>query len=174
MNTVKRWIREWVPSIVIAVVLALLVNTYVAQAMKVPSGSMLPTIQLGDRLIVEKMVGLTDFQHGDIVVFWPPIDGNKDRFVKRLIGLPGDTIQIKDGALYRNGEKVDEPYVHEKMTYTYGPVTVPPDHYFFLGDNRNNSMDSHMWQKTPFVDKKDVIGKAVFRFFPFTHMGSVS
>ncbi|MFC0211100.1 signal peptidase I [Paenibacillus chartarius] len=170
---IKKWIREWVPSLAIAAAISLFVNSYVAQAMQVPTGSMLPTIQIGDRLLVEKMVQWTDFEHGDIVVFWPPIEGNAERYVKRLIGLPGDTIEVKDGALYRNGDKVDEPYVTERMAYNFGPVTVPEDHYLFLGDNRNNSLDSHLW-KTPFVHKKDIIGKAVFRMFPFDHMGTVS
>ncbi|UJF34455.1 signal peptidase I [Paenibacillus hexagrammi] len=172
MNKILSFVKEWVPSVAISVIAALVINTYVAQAMTVPTGSMLPTIQLQDELIVEKMKPLTDFAFGDIVVFWPPIEGNKDRYVKRLIGLPGDTIEIKDGALYRNGEKVDEPYVKDPMKYTFTKVTVPAGNYFFLGDNRNDSYDSHLW-KTPFVPEKDLIGKAVFRLFPLTHIGTI-
>jgi signal peptidase I len=164
-------IKEWGPSLLIAIVVTFFFNAYVAQAMKVPTDSMVPTIQINDRFIVEKMKTFTDFEFGDIIVFWPPIAGNSDRYVKRLIGLPGDTIEIKEGALYRNGEKVDEPYVKDKMTYTFAKVTVPAGHYFFLGDNRNISYDSHMWKQTPFVAEKDVIGKAVLRFFPFNHLG---
>ncbi|MFD0697357.1 signal peptidase I [Paenibacillus sp. GCM10027628] len=172
MKSILKIAKEWVPSIAFAVILALVINTYVAQAMTVPTGSMLPTIQLKDELIVEKMKPLTDFKFGDIVVFWPPLQGNKDRYVKRLIGLPGDTIEVKDGALYRNGEKVDEPYVKSPMTYTFNKVTVPAGNYFFLGDNRNDSYDSHLWP-TPFVPEKDLIGKAVFRLFPLNHIGTI-
>lgn len=170
---VIKQLKEWVPTLAFAFILALVVNTYVAQAMKVPTGSMLPTIQLQDELIVEKMKPLTDFGFGDIVVFWPPLEGNEDRYVKRLIGLPGDTIEVKGGALYRNGVKVDEPYIQAPMTYTYHQVTVPEGKYFFLGDNRNDSYDSHLWPSTPFVDEKDIIGKVVFRIFPFSQMGTV-
>ncbi|UKS24674.1 signal peptidase I [Paenibacillus sp. HWE-109] len=172
MNKIVKTIKEWGPSVLVAVFASLIINTYVAQAVTVPTGSMLPTIQLKDELIVEKMKGLTDFSFGDIVVFWPPLAGNKDRYVKRLIGLPGDTIEIKDGSLIRNGQKVDEPYVKSAMTYTFKQVTVPAGNYLFLGDNRNESYDSHMWP-TPFVPEKDLIGKAVFRLFPLNHMGTI-
>ena len=169
MNQVKKFLKEWVPSLAIAIIIAFLLNTYVAEAVKVPSGSMLPTIQLGDRFIVEKLVHWTDFHFGDIVVFYPPLPDQKDeRFIKRLIGLPGDTIQIKDGALYRNGKKVDEPYIEQPMNYSYGPITVPPGKYFFLGDNRNESLDSHLWPTTPFVDRSKIVGKVILRIFPFS------
>ena len=157
----KKIIKSWLPSILIAVVCSLLIRTYVAEAMLVPSGSMLPTIQLQDRVVVEKLMGITHLEHGDIVVFYPPVEGEEHtRFVKRLIGLPGDTIQIKDGYLYRNDEKIIEPYLEQQMNYSFGPVTVPADHYFFLGDNRNNSFDSHAWD-TPFVTKEKLIGKVL-------------
>lgn len=159
-----KYAKQWVPSIVIAVVISLFVRTYVAEAMKVPTGSMIPTIQINDRLIVEKMLWMTTLEHGDIVVFNPPVAGDENkRYVKRLIGLPGDTIEIKDGKLYRNDEVIDEPYLQEKMNYTFGPITVPADHYFFLGDNRNISYDAHLWD-TPFVDKDKLIGKVVMEF----------
>jgi signal peptidase I len=170
MQPFKKWLKEWLPSLLAAAVLSFTVNTYVAQAFKVPTGSMEPTIDVQDRLIMEKMVSLTDFKFGDVVVFYPPLEGNKDKFVKRLIGLPGDTIEIKNGSLYRNGRKVDEPYVKQPMNYRYGPVTVPAGKYFFLGDNRNDSYDSHLWP-TPFVDRKNLIGKVLFRYYPFNHIG---
>lgn len=154
-----KFIKQWVPTILIAIVLSLFIRTYVAEAVKVPTGSMIPTIDINDQLFVEKMLWLTNLQHGDIVVFYPP--GISERYVKRLIGLPGDTIEIKDGSLYRNQEMVEEPYIREKMTYTFGPVQVPENSYFFLGDNRNDSYDSHLWE-TPFVPKEDLIGKVLF------------
>lgn len=159
-----KWMKQWLPSIVIAVVISLFVRTYVAEAMRVPTGSMIPTIQINDRLIVEKMLWMTTLDHGDIVVFTPPVVGDEGkRYVKRLIGLPGDTLEIKDGALFRNGLKINEPYLQEEMNYTFGPVTVPEDHYFFLGDNRNESYDAHLWS-TPFVSKDKLIGKVIAEF----------
>lgn len=159
-----KWMKQWVPSIVLAVVISLFVRTYVAEAMRVPTGSMIPTIQINDRLIVEKMLWMTTLDHGDIVVFKPPVVGDESkRYVKRLIGLPGDTIEINNGDLYRNGRKINEPYLQEKMDYTFGPVTVPEKHYFFLGDNRNISYDAHLWD-TPFVSKDKLIGKVIAEF----------
>ncbi|MEF3302864.1 signal peptidase I [Paenibacillus sp. GYB003] len=167
----KAILKEWVPPLLIAVVLSLLIQTYVAQAVKVPSGSMEPNIQIGDRLVMEKMLKFTEFRHGDIVVFNHAAENKeKVRYVKRLIGLPGDTIEVKDGALYRNGEKVDEPYLTVKMAYTFEKVTVPEGHYFFLGDNRNNSYDGHLWPNR-FVAESELVGKVMFRFFPFQHAG---
>jgi signal peptidase I len=174
VNRTIRLIKEWVPTLLITLGVSFTFNTYVAQGMRVPTGSMLPTIQLEDKLLVEKMVKLTDFQFGDVVVFHPPLEANKDQdFVKRLIGLPGDTIEIKNSTLFRNGQSVDEPYLKEKMTYSFGPVQVPIDHYFFLGDNRNDSLDSHLWP-TPFVDKSQLVGKVMFRYFPLDHLGSLN
>lgn len=158
----KKFLKQWVPSIAIGIILSLFIRTYVAEAMRVPTGSMIPTIEINDRLFVDKMLWMSSLKHGDIVVFYPPENvENEKRYVKRLIGLPGDTIEIKEGALYRNGAKVDEPYLQEAMTYTFGPVTVPADNYFFLGDNRNISYDAHLWS-TPFVEKDKLIGKVLF------------
>ncbi|TDG00415.1 signal peptidase I [Paenibacillus piri] len=172
-QAIKRWVKEWIPTLAITAAVSITFNTYVAQGMTVPTGSMLPTIQLQDKILVEKMVALTDFGFGDVVVFYPPLPGHEqERYVKRMIGLPGDTIEVKDGELIRNGERVDEPYVKEKMNYSFGPVRVPADHYLFLGDNRNDSLDSHLWP-TPFVSKDKLIGKVMFRYFPFAHIGAL-
>ncbi|WP_310832740.1 signal peptidase I [Paenibacillus pedocola] len=157
----KKFLKQWVPSIAIGIILSLFIRSYVAEAMRVPTDSMVPTIKVDDRLLVEKMLWLTTLKHGDIVVFNPPVAGDEQKkYVKRLMGLPGDTIEIKDGALFRNGEKINEPYLKETMNYTFGPVTVPEDHYFFLGDNRNISYDAHLWAN-PFVAKDKLIGKVV-------------
>lgn len=157
-----RIIKTWIPSLAIAIILSLVVRTYIVEAMVVPSVSMLPTIQVHDRIVVEKVMPLTSLHHGDIVVFYPPvpIDGVK-RLVKRLVGLPGDTIEVKNGLLYRNNQQVIEPYVEAPMRYDYGPVVVPEGKYFFLGDNRNNSNDSHAWA-VPYVDRDLIIGKVIF------------
>ncbi|QUL57272.1 signal peptidase I [Paenibacillus tritici] len=158
----RKFLKQWVPSIAIGIILSLFIRTYVAEAMRVPTGSMIPTIEINDRLVVDKMLWNSSLKHGDIVVFHPPVTGEEHtRYVKRLIGLPGDTIEIKEGTLYRNHEEIAEPYLQEAMTYTFGPVTVPADHYFFLGDNRNVSFDGHLWD-TPFVGKDQLIGKVLF------------
>ena len=151
-------IKQYLPSILIALVVSIGVRTYVAEAMKVPTGSMIPTIQINDHLIVEKLMWITNLNHGDIIVFQAPTEDKK--YVKRLIGLPGDEIEIKEGELYRNKQVVTEPYINEKMNYNYGPIVVPADKYFFLGDNRNNSFDSHAWVD-PFIDKEKLIGKVM-------------
>ncbi|GED70742.1 S26 family signal peptidase [Brevibacillus reuszeri] len=154
-------IKEWGPSLLIAIVASLTIRTFVAEAMVVPTGSMLPTIQINDRLIVEKIIKMDEYKFGDIVVFYPPVPEKvHERYVKRLIGLPGDVIEIKNGSLIRNGVKLSETYLNEPIRYEYGPITVPENKYFFLGDNRNESFDSHLWT-TPFVDKEKVIGKAI-------------
>ncbi|MEF2248410.1 signal peptidase I [Paenibacillus sp. IITD108] len=152
-------IKEWGIIFLIAIVASFTIKTFVAEAMVVPTGSMLPTIQINDRLIVEKI--MDDYQFGDIVVFYPPIPEKvNERYVKRLIGIPGDLIEIKNGVLIRNGVKVSETYLNEPIRYEFGPITVPENKYFFLGDNRNESLDSHSWT-TPFVDKERLIGKVV-------------
>lgn len=150
--------KQYLPSILIALVVSIFVRTYVAEAMKVPSGSMIPTIQINDHLIVEKLMWITNLNHGDIIVFHAPEEDKK--YVKRLIGLPGDEIEIKDGELYRNKVIVSEPYLNETMNYNYGPIEVPANKYFFLGDNRNVSFDSHAWAY-PFIDKDKLIGKVM-------------
>lgn len=154
----KKILKQWAPSIIIAVVLSLFIRTYVAEAMRVPTGSMIPTIKINDHLLVEKLMWLTPLKHGDIIVFNPPVD--TVRYVKRLIGLPGDVIEINNGELYRNNVIVNEPYIIEKMQYSFGPIKVPEDSYFFLGDNRNNSFDAHLWD-IPFVHKDELIGKVM-------------
>jgi len=156
-----KFLKHWLSSILIAMFIFLFVRTYVAEAMRVPTDSMIPTIQINDRLIVEKMLWLTPLAHGDIVIFTPPVAGDEHKkYVKRLIGLPGDTVEIKGGELYRNGSRVEEPYLEEKMNYAFGPVTVPEEQYFFLGDNRNSSYDAHLWA-TPFVTGDNLIGKVI-------------
>lgn len=154
-------LKQWIPSLVIAVIITLGFRTYVAEAMKVPTGSMIPTIEINDHVFVEKLMWLTDIDYNDLVVFHPPVpEKEHEKYVKRVIGLPHDVIQVKDGLLYRNGEVIDEPYLNEEIRYLYGPVEVPEDHYFVLGDNRNISYDSHMWP-TPFLSKDRIVGKVL-------------
>src|SRR5690606_960916 len=123
-----------------------------------------------DVLIINKMVKPKQLEFGDIVVFTPPEDANTEKtLIKRLIGLPGDRIAVFAGELYRNGLKIEETYLKEPMRYDFQEIVVPDGTYFFLGDNRNESYDSHVWP-TPFVDEANIIGRAVYRVYPFKQM----
>lgn len=140
----------------------------IAEARYIPSPAMLPTLEIGDRLIINKL----DYrfklpQRKDIIVFNPIPElqqrNYKDPFIKRIIGLPGETIQVKAGKVYINNQPLPENYISEPPTYQFGPVRVPPHSYFVLGDNRNNSFDSHYWG---FVPKEYIIGRASKIFWP--------
>jgi signal peptidase I len=166
-------LRETVETLGLSVLLALGIRTFVAEARYIPSGSMLPTLEINDRLIIDKVsYDFGDPQRGDIVVFRPPDAlGQDEAFIKRLIGLPGDVIEVKNGQLYVNNEPQTEPYIAAKPDYQYGPVTVPDDAYLVLGDNRNKSFDSHYWG---FLPADHLIGRAVFRFWPPDRLGDLN
>ncbi|MBN1526861.1 MAG: signal peptidase I [Candidatus Omnitrophica bacterium] len=187
---VKSQLREWAESIVIAVVLALIIRTFVVQAFKIPSGSMIPTFEIGDRIFVSKFIygariPLTDIhlpalrqpRRGDIIVFRSPEPPKKD-FVKRLIATEGERVSIRDGCIYINGAMVENPSSVRSFYYynkgDYGKegeeVTVPEDSYFVLGDNSANSRDSRYWG---FVPKKSLIGKAVCIYWPLNRIKGI-
>ncbi len=144
--------KEYVKAGAVALVLALFIRTYVAQAFKIPSESMLQTLQVGDHLLVNKMAyRFTEPARGDIIVFKYPLDKSRD-FVKRLIGLPRETVAMKGNNVFINGKKLNEPYAiyesspfHLDAGYSFGPIKVPEGYYFMMGDNRNNSQDSRVW-----------------------------
>ena len=189
----KSTAREYFESICIAVVLALFVRTFVVQAFKIPTGSMENNLLIGDHLLVNKflfaptwlpiessLLPMTPIRRGDIVVFKFPQDPERD-FVKRVIGLPGDTVEMRRKKVYINGTAIDEPYVHFLfppaegggqsvdvsglgVQVNYGPVQVPADQYFMMGDNRDNSEDSRFWG---FMPRSYVKGKALFVYFSF-------
>lgn len=167
---------EAVQTLGLSIVLALGIRTFVAEARYIPSESMLPTLEVNDRLVVEKIsYHFNPPKRGDIVVFWPPDElfeegERRDAFIKRVIGLPGDTIEVADGVVYINDEPLDEDYTKEPPTYSWGPETVPEDAYLVLGDNRNSSYDSHSWG---FVPAENIIGKAVVRFWPPGRLGGL-
>lgn len=169
----KTILREIVETAGLSLLLAFGMRTFVAEARYIPSGSMLPTLEINDRLIIEKLS--YDFgtpRRGDIVVFNPPESLNQtDAFIKRVIGLPGDQIEVKNGLVYANGEPLQEPYIETKPNYQYGPVTVPENEYLVLGDNRNESFDSHYWG---FVPQDHLIGRAMFRFWPPDRLGDLN
>lgn len=148
------------------------IHTFVAEAGYVPSGSMKPTIQIDDQLIVDKVsYHLHTPQRYDIVVLNPTAPLLKLNFhaklIKRIVGLPGEQVQIKQGRVYINQQPLQENYLATKMNYAWGPKMVPPNSYLVLGDNRNNSYDSHRWG---FVPRDRIIGRAIVRYWPLKRM----
>jgi len=201
-----RWAWEWAKSILIAFGLFVLIRTFLVEAFRIPTGSMEETLRVGDFLLVNKAVygaqvpgthiRLPAFdrpRHGDIIVFLPPHDPGKN-YVKRVVGVPGDTLAMVDKVLYRNGRPQIEPYVNrhadpqgdvfapsmlwqrdflapgvDPTTYrpsrdNWGPIVVPPGHYFVLGDNRDDSEDSRYWG---FVDEAAIKGRPLFIYYSF-------
>lgn len=172
----KSLIREYGEALLVALVLAFVIRTFVVQAYKIPSESMVETLLVGDHLLASKFAyGIKipfthsysyrgdDPAYGDIIIFEYPNDPSVD-YIKRVIGLPGDVITVRDKRLYRNGMPVEEKYIRyeqpniiEPIRDNFGPVTVPPDKYFVMGDNRDNSLDSRFWG---FVDRGAIQAKA--------------
>jgi len=175
--------RDSIEAIVVALLLAFVIRAFIVQAFKIPSGSMLETLQIGDHLLVTKfaydvrlpsniwldttdgkvLAKTGDPERGDIVVFKFPEDETKD-FIKRVIGLPGETIEIRNKVVYVDGQPIDEPYAqHTKFTRNpirddFGPFTVPQDEFFVMGDNREGSYDSRWWGP---VKRQKIVGKAL-------------
>jgi signal peptidase I len=177
---------EYGEALVVAILLAVLIRGAVVQAFKIPSGSMLPTLQIGDHLLVSKflygvripytaarLAAIRPPRRGDIVVFAYPVDDSKD-FIKRIIGVPGDRVEIRDKKIFVNGQAIDDPwgvyvdaavypegYENGKRD-NFGPVVVPPGHYFTMGDNRDRSYDSRFWG---FVEDARIKGKAFILYW---------
>ncbi|MDD4238021.1 MAG: signal peptidase I [Desulfotomaculaceae bacterium] len=168
MKVETKNILDWIYTLVFAVLLALGIRTYVAEARWIPSESMLPTLKIGDRLIIDKVsFHFSGISRGDMIVFEPPPASKlTDVLIKRVIGLPGDTVAVKNGFVYINGQPLEEPYELEKPRGDYKAITVPEDSLFVMGDNRNNSFDSRYWGVVP---DELIIGKAVARFYPFSN-----
>jgi signal peptidase I len=166
---------EWAKMIGLSLVLAVGIRHFIAESRYIPSESMVPTLQINDRLIVEKV---SYYFHppdrGDIIVFRPPAELRQqqpnfhDALIKRVIGLPGDTVEIRGGIVYINGNPVEEPYIAEMPKDDWGPETVPDDSYLVLGDNRNRSNDGRFWG---FLPREDIIGRAAVRFWPPSRLG---
>jgi signal peptidase I len=172
MEDKKNKFRETIDSIVVAFVIAMIIRAFCVQAYKIPSGSMLNTLLIGDHIIVNKLAykfKKPAFQ--DIIVFEYPLDPAKD-FIKRVIGCPGDKIKVENKILYRNGNPVDEKYVIHNDTSGFNvpdnprdyvtEFTVPKDYYFVMGDNRDSSFDSRYWG---FVNKNLIKGEAWFIYW---------
>ena len=188
----KSTIREYFESIVIAVILALFVRTFVVQAFKIPTGSMENNLLIGDHLLVNKFVlgpapsaieravlPMGTIRRGDVLVFKYPEQPDRD-FIKRVIGLPGESLEVREKKVWINGTALDEPYahylspasegsaLHEVTSYDvrerYGPVIVPAGHYFMMGDNRDNSQDSRYWG---FLPRENIKGKALLIYWSY-------
>jgi len=186
----KSTLREYFESIVVAVILALFIRTFVVQAFKIPTGSMEQNLLIGDHLLVNKFVfsptatgaersilPVTSIKRGDVIVFKYPEDPERD-FIKRVIGLPGDVVEVRHKRIYIDGRPLDEPYVYYlrppsdvalpfgvgDLREQYGPVTVPPSEYFVMGDNRDNSQDSRYWG---FLPRGLVKGRALVIYWSY-------
>ena len=166
-ETKKNFFFDWVIPIFIAIVLAICINKFLIFKVYIPSSSMVPTLNVDDRLLVTRVYNPEKLQRGDIVVF--DSDELNETVIKRLIGLPGDTIKIDGTAVYVNGKKLDEPYVEYPLE-SYGTYKVPEGKYFFLGDNRANSNDSRFW-KDPYIDADKIQGKAQIKIYPLSQIG---
>ena len=167
LKSSKYWLYalvETLETILVACFFALLIRHYIAQTSLVFSGSMIPTMKINDRLVVNKLAYVFRTPNrGEIILFKSP-HKDKKQYVKRLVGLPGETIAIKQGIVYINGKQLIFPGVNLKRDYSsFGPEKIPPNCYFVLGDNRGNSADSRIWG---YVPHDELIGKAVFTFWP--------
>lgn len=207
----KAEIISWVEVIAIAIALALIINNFIIINANVPSGSMEKTIMTGDRVLgLRFSYWFSDPKRGDIVVFKYPVEDaliqkmsffqkigyrlsgkSTENYIKRIIGLPGETVEIKDGAVYINGEKLEEDYINGTWTVMNDGITfeVPEGHYLMLGDNRNNSSDARYWPDIAlrsgltdnveealtysYVPRKKILGKAYLRYWPFSSFGTL-
>ena len=166
-KSVIKEVRDYVFLIILAFVLAFLMNKFVYANAEVPTGSMIPVVQPNDRLIVNRLAYLFEEpKRGDIVMFAFP-DDEKDNYLKRIIGLPGEKVEIKNGLVYINDSEkpLDEPYINDPPNGKYGPYNVPEGCYFMLGDNRDESKDARFWNNT-YVKKEKIVGKAWLKYYP--------
>lgn len=160
---------DWIIPIVTAVILATLINKFIVFKVKIPSESMVPTLNVGDRLFVTRVYNRDKLERGDIVVFYSREED--ESMIKRLIGLPGDEVVITDGVVTVNGETLVEDYIGTPDNFN-GTYYVPEGKYFFLGDNRLRSKDSRYWINS-YIDGKDIKGKAVLKVYPFSDIGFI-
>ncbi len=177
-HTQKSALREYAEAFIIAVILAFIIRTFVVEAFKIPSGSMMPTLLVGDHLLVSKFLyKFKEPERGDIIVFKYP-DNPARNFIKRIIGVGGDTIEVRDKVVYVNGTPQQEPYTQQISSEilpseysprdNFGPIRVAPNSYFMMGDNRDSSLDSRFW-KNRFVNRRAIVGKAFIIYWSWIH-----
>jgi signal peptidase I len=165
-------LKSWLRDILFASAIAIFIVIFVIQPVKVEGTSMQPRLVDQERVFVNRFIyRFKNIQRGDVVVFWYPRDRNKS-FIKRVVGLPGDEVEIKGGSVYVNGAKIEEPYLKPEFRdfKSLRRVVVPPGQYFVLGDHRNSSNDSRSWG---FVAQTLIYGKAVFSYWPISRIGLV-
>ena len=167
-------------SLLIWIILAVIIRWQVLEPRWIPSGSMIPTLQIQDKILIEKVtpkfnrITNKELKRNKIVVFNPPQQliaagyDSKSALIKRVVGLPGDQVEVHNGKLYRNEIAIDEPWIKEPIKYEMEAFIIPKNSIWVLGDNRNNSLDSHLWGALP---KEKLIGTAVFRYWPLSKSG---
>jgi len=169
----KHWVFDWGETVVVAFILALIIRAFFIQVFWIPSSSMEPTLDIKDRIVVNKAANyFVEPKRQQIIVFRQvaPEGTPKRDLIKRLMALPGETFEMKDGIVYINGEKIEETHPMNRDYMDFGPVVVPPDAYFVLGDNRGASADSRYWG---FLPKENVIGPAALRIWPLNKFGGI-
>ncbi len=167
------WLFDWGETIVVALVLALIIRAFFLQVFWIPSGSMEPTLDISDRIVVNKVVyNFRPPARFEIVVFRavPAMGAEKKDLIKRLVGLPGETLEVKDGVININGQPAFETHPMNQDYANFGPIEIPADSYFVMGDNRPASADSRYWG---FLPRKNVIGKTFLRIWPLTKFGLI-
>ena len=162
--------REWIIPIIAAIGIAFLINKFLVYNVYIPSESMVPTLNVGDKLMVTRIYDTNKIKRGDIIVFYSEELG--EVLIKRAIGLPGDHIKIHDGIVNINGEDIKEDYVKNNEKFN-GTFDVPDNKFFFLGDNRSRSNDARRWIN-PYIDASNIQGKARIKFYPFKDFGSLN
>ena len=165
-------LKSWSRDILLAIAIAIFIVIFVVQPVKVEGTSMQPQLADQDRIFVNRFIyRFKEIHRGDVVVFWYPRDRSKS-FIKRIIAVPEDTVEIRRGIVYINGERIEEPYLKPEFrdSQSYKKIILPDGKYFVLGDHRNSSNDSRSWG---FVDKSLIYGKAIFSYWPVSHVGLV-
>lgn len=167
----KRWSWEWVETIVVALVLALIIRALLVQVFWIPSSSMEPTLNIQDRIVVNKFIyHFREPKRFEVIVFRFPSKETKKDFIKRIIGLPGEKIELKLGDLYVNDKKIEETHIMNQDYANYGPIQIPEKSYFCMGDNRPQSADSRVWG---YVPRKNIYGPAFLKIWPIWQLGIV-
>lgn len=165
------FVKDWIIPIIAAIGIALMINKFLIYNVYIPSESMVPTLNVDDRLMVTRIYNTDKIERGNVIVFYS--DELQKHLIKRVIGIPGDHIEIQDGIVKINGEVIEEDYV-KNNEYLKNKLVfdVPEDKFFFLGDNRSRSNDARRWIN-PYIDASDIEGRAIIKYYPFTDFGSI-